>query len=307
VEKPATIIGSTVHLFAVWTAFSISKKLKANFVMEVRDLWPMTLVEFRRNLKYHPVVVFFGILDRSLAKRAKKIISVLPWAYEHYKKFGIAKEKIVWIPNGVDTSLYHHDRKPPYETAPKKHFKIMYTGAFGMEANIQTLLSAAKLVYKKGLPIFFELIGSGEKQRELMEIRGRLELTNVEFREPVEKEKIPELLSTADALWIGSRKVKNLYKFGFSFNKLFEYLASGKPILFSINSSYNPVKEAGAGITVPPENPEALSEAIARLYHMSREERIKMGRKGILYVKEFHDMEKLADQFDYLLSHLDTR
>ncbi len=307
VEKPGTIIGSSVHLFAVWTAFSISKRLKANFIMEVRDLWPMTLVEFRKNLKYHPAVAFFGILDRFLAKRAQKIISVLPRAHDYYKKYGIDKEKVVWIPNGVDTSLYDHDLKSPDKPAPKGHFKIMYTGTFGMEANIGTLLSAVKLVREKGLPLFVELIGSGEKQKELMDTRDRWALTNVEFREPVEKKKIPALLSTADALWIGSRKVKNLYKYEFSFNKLFECLASGKPILFSINSSYNPVKEAGAGITVPPEDPEALSEAITRLYEMPVKERIKMGRKGISYAKEFHEIEKLADQFDHLLSHLDTR
>ena len=306
VEKPGTIIGSSVHLFAVWTAFSISKRLKAHFVMEVRDLWPMTMVEFRKNLKYHPVVVFFGILDRFLAKRAQKIISVLPRAYDYYKRYGINKEKVVWIPNGVDVGLYRHSLNAEDEPARKNRFKIMYTGTFGMEANIQTLLSAAKLIQENGLPIFFELIGSGEKQKELMDTRDRWALTNVEFREPVEKEKIPAILATADAVWIGTRNLKHLYKYGFSFNKLFEYLACGKPILFSVNSVYNPIKEAGAGITVPPEDPEALSEAIARLYQMSVEERIKMGRKGISYAKEFHDFEKLADQFDHLLSHLNV-
>ena len=115
------------------------------------------------------------------------------------------------------------------------------------------------------------------------------------------------MLAAADALWIGSRNVKNLYKYGFSFNKLFEYLASGKPILFSIDCTYNPVKEAGAGLTVPPGDPEALFQAIIRLYNMPVKERMKMGEKGIAYAQEFHDMEKLADQFDRLLSHLNTQ
>jgi glycosyltransferase involved in cell wall biosynthesis len=304
VEKPGTIIGSAVHLFAVWTAYRVSKKLKANFVMETRDLWPMTLVEFRKELKYHPIVVFFRILDRFLAKRAQRIISVLPGAYDYYKKYGIAKEKVVWIPNGVDANLFGSECPTPSDTVQQKRFKVMYTGTLGMEACLRTLLSAAKSIRENRLPIAFEIIGSGEKQKELVKFKNQLGLQNVVFREPVKKEKIPSELASADALWIGSRKVENLYKYGFSFNKLFEYLAAGKPILFSIDAAYNPVKEAGAGLTVPPEDPEALSKAIIQLYEMPVEERIKMGQKGIAYAKEFHDFEKLADRFDRLLVFL---
>ena len=78
-------------------------------------------------------------------------------------------------------------------------------------------------------------------------------------------------------------------------------------ILFSIDSSYNPVKEAGAGLTVPPEDSEALSQAIIKLFDMPMKERIKMGEKGATYAKAFHDMEKLADQFHRLLSHLNMQ
>jgi glycosyltransferase involved in cell wall biosynthesis len=303
-EKPGTTVGSAVHLFAVWTAYRVSKKLKAKFVMEVRDLWPMTLVEFRRWLKYHPVVIFFGFLDRFLAKRAHKVVSVLPGAYDYYKRYGIAKENVVWIPNGVDTGLYKQ-KLTPDPPAGEERFKVMYTGTFGLEANLHTLLSAAKLLQEKGFAVSFELVGSGEKKGELMEFKDSLGLKNLVFREPVEKEKIPALLAGADVVWLGTRKLKNLYKYGFSFNKLFEYLAAGKPIIFSINSDYNPVKEAGAGLTVPPADPEALSQAIIKLYNMPVKERVKMGEKGTTYAKEFHNMEKLANQFDLMLSHLD--
>jgi glycosyltransferase involved in cell wall biosynthesis len=310
VEKPGIIIGSSVHLFAVWTGYRIARKLKAKFIMEVRDLWPMTLVEFRKGLKYHPFIFLLGKMDRFLAKRALRIVSVLPGAYEYYKKYGIDKERVVWIPNGVDTSLYPTEPDQPGNTAPGKPFKILYTGTFGLEASLQTLLEAAKITADNRLPVSFELVGSGEKKKELMEIRDKLGLTNVEFRDPVGKDSIPHLLCTADAYWIGTRKVENLYKYGFSFNKLFEYLAAGKPILFSINSinsinsTYNPVEESGAGITVLPGDPSALSEAILKIYNMPIDERIKMGRKGIAYAKEFHDFKILAEKFDGLFKEL---
>ncbi len=304
VEKPGTVIGSAVHLLAVWAAYRVSGKRRAHFLMEVRDLWPMTLVEFRKGLKYHPVVAFFGFLDRYLARRAKKIICVLPGAYDYYKRYGIAKENVVWIPNGVETALYHSENQTSAEQAIDKPFKVMYTGTFGLEANLRTLLSAAKILREKGQTVIFEIIGSGEKKAELQQLKDQWDLRHVVFREPVGKEKIPSLLAGADALWIGTRAVKNLYKYGFSFNKLFEYLAAGKPVLFSIDSPYNPVEESGAGITVPPEDPEALSGAVLRLLAMPVEERREMGQKGIAYVKKFHEMERLADRFDQLIKAL---
>ena len=304
VEKPDTVIGSAVHLFAVWTAYRIARALKANFVMEVRDLWPLTLVEFRKELKYNPMVAFFGFLDRYLARRAKKIISVLPGGYRYYQRYGIAGENVVWIPNGVDTGLYRGGNLTPPEIKPRPHFQVMYTGTFGMEANLQTLLEAAKLLRERGLSMFFRLVGSGEKQGELLELKERLGLTNLEICPPVRKQDIPALLAEADVLWIGSRKLKNLYKYGFSFNKLFEYLAAGKPIVFSIDSEYNPVKEAGAGLTVPPEDPAALADAICRIYDMDAEERRQMGGNGAAYAEKVHEIKILADQFHQLFSRL---
>ena len=306
-EKPDVIIGSAVHLFAVWTAFWISRKFKANFVMEVRDLWPKTLVEFRKILKYHPIVLFFGILERFLAKRAERIVSVLPKAFAYYRRFGIAKEKVIWIPNGVDTTLYLSYYDDSVQPKKSEYFKVIYSGILGMEANLQTLLEAAKLIMDKNLPIYFEIVGNGEKRTELIRMKEKLGLENVSFKEPIEKKHIPALLFKANALWIGTRNVKNLYKYGFSFNKLFEYLASGKPVLFSINSTYNPVEQAGAGLTVSPEDPVALSKAITSLYEMSDDESLAMGKRGFEYVKKYHDIQKLTDQFEHMLIHIKKR
>ncbi|MCP4152232.1 MAG: glycosyltransferase family 4 protein, partial [bacterium] len=82
------------------------------------------------------------------------------------------------------------------------------------------------------------------------------------------------------------------------------YLSAAKPILFSIECDYNPVEDAQSGITLPPGNPEALAAAIIRLYEMPQQERKEMGEKGRAYAKEYHDMEKLADKFQQLLTEL---
>jgi len=306
-EKPGIIVGSSVHPFAVWAGYKIAKRLNARFIMEVRDLWPMTLVEFRKELKYHPIVFFFGMMDKFLAKRALRIISVLPGAARYYQQYDIPENHVAWIPNGVDTRLFPSHAADVTVPGSENPFRILYTGIFGMEANLQTLLHAAKAIQDKGLNVSFILTGSGEKLAELMELKEQLGLTNVTFNKPVKKEEIPSLLASAHALWIGSRSVKNLYKYGFSFNKLFEYLAAGKPILFSIEAEYNPVEESGAGITLPPDDPTALTGAIVKLLEMPSHERLGMGQKGIEYAKKFYDFESITDKLEILLDSINNK
>lgn len=298
INPPDVVLGSSVHLFSVFVAYIKSKKLKAKFIMEVRDLWPATLIEFKKILKYHPIVIFFTSLETFLVNRSDILITVLPTAHLYYSKFNINKKNIVWIPNGVNTDLFN------FESKAKKKFTIMYTGIFGLEGKLETLIQTAKIIEQKYNRIEFILIGNGERKKFLVDLAKKFNLKNIDFRSPVCKEKIPAVLAEADVLWLGTRKVKNLYKFGFSFNKLFDYLASGKPIIFSVDSEYNPVKEAGAGLTVPPENPLLLADAIIKLFKMPEIERRQLGENGRKYAKKYHDWGILSGKLFDLINNL---
>lgn len=298
INLPDVVVGSSVHLFSVLVAYFISKKLKVKFIMEVRDLWPATLIEFKKILKYHPFITFLGLLEKFLVNRADILITVLPNAHLYYSKFNIEEKNIVWIPNGVHTDMF------TAKTSARENFTIMYTGIFGLEGNLETLIQAAKILEQKQNSIEFVLLGNGEMKKFLLELVEKYKLKNVEFRSSVGKEKIPAVLAEADVLWLGTRKVKNLYKYGFSFNKLFDYLASGRPIIFSIDSEYNPVKEAGAGLTVPPENAPALSKAIIKLFEMPEIERKLLGENGRKYAKKYYDWDVLSQKFIDLINNL---
>ena len=99
--RPDVIIGSSVHLFAVWAAYRLSKRFKTPFVMEVRDLWPQTLIDMGIS-KWHPFILLLSWLEKFLYKKADKIITLLPKANLYIEKLGIEKEKIVWISNGAN-------------------------------------------------------------------------------------------------------------------------------------------------------------------------------------------------------------
>lgn len=83
-----------------------------------------------------------------------------------------------------------------------------------------------------------------------------------------------------------------------SSNKLCDYLAAGRPVIFACNSINNPVKEARAGLSVPAENPEAMAQAIRELATLTPEQRIEMGRNGRAYVEKHHDIRVLAAKFE---------
>ena len=121
----------------------------------------------------------------------------------------------------------------------------------------------------------------------------------MEFRDQVPKYEVVKLMGNADAL-IHSFRVLPVLKYGVSPVKIFDYLSSGRPILYDMKGSNNPVEEAKAGITVPPENRKALARAITKLVAMKPKERIQMGKNGLQYVKRYHDIRVLADRLEGL-------
>jgi len=100
-----------------------------------------------------------------------------------------------------------------------------------------------------------------------------------------------------------SKKV-DVFRYGISPNKLFDYLAAQRPIVFACSARNNPVAEAGAGITVPPQNPKAMAEAVYRLATLSPEVRAEMGKRGRTYVESHHSYQRLGEQLNYLLEEV---
>jgi len=301
-EKPDIIIGSSVHLFAVFTAYLLSKKYKTPFIMEVRDLWPQTLIDMGVS-KWHPFVILLGILERFLYKRSDKIITLLPKANEYIEKLNVPEDKIVWIPNGVDLGRFNFNEDNSNLKHDKSCFIITYTGAIGKANNLDILIEVAEKLNKNYPEIKFLVVGDGPEKEKLVRIAMEKKLNNIEFNALVPKNEVPKILYKSDALFF-NLKDSAVFKYGISSNKLFDYLASGKPIIFSSNSINNPVEEAEAGITVPPDNPEKLAEAIIMLYKMPEEKRAEMGKNGRSYVEKYYSIPVLVDKLESVIRSL---
>jgi len=295
IDKPDIIIGSSVHLFAVYTAYKLSKFFKVPFVMEVRDLWPQTLIDMGIS-KWHPFIILLGILEKFLYKQAKRIITLLPKAKDYITSLGVSEDKIVWIPNGVYINRFSNNRLKNKNT---KKFIVTYAGAIGKANNLDVLIEAAKIL-KDVRDIEFIIVGDGPERKKLEKKVFELGLNNVQFKGSVSKNEVLFYLCNSDILYFNLKK-SPVFKYGISSNKLFDYLASGKPVIFAASAGNNPVADARAGITIPPENPEALAEAILKLYRMPKEERQEMGERGRKYVEKYYSIPKLVDKLEKVL------
>lgn len=298
--KPDVIIGSSVHPFAVVSAYFLSLMKRSRFVFEVRDLWPQTLIDMGALSPRSPVAWGLKKLEKFLYRNADTIITLLPYAHEYITRLGIPREKIVWIPNGADLSRYQGMR--PYEGGTSGIFTIMYLGAHGRANALDVVIDAAKIIQSKGLNhIRFVFVGEGPEKENLMRSVEKKLVKNVEFREAVPKNELFLVMSEADAFVFNLEDLP-LFSYGISSNKLFDYLASGRPILFSGNTANDPVREAGAGLSVPARSPERLAEAVVQLVGLTALERVGMGKSGLAYMKEKHDIRVLASAFEKVLS-----
>jgi len=263
--------------------------------MEVRDLWPETLIDMGVP-RWHPFIVLLGLLERFLYKRADKIIVLPPKAHEYIESLGISSHKIRWVPNGVDLSKFNINGEDDLNKN-NNEFVVMYVGALGTANNLDVAIDSANILKNKYSNIKFVFVGDGLEKSKLVQKAKLLKLDNVEFRNPVEKKEIPRLLRKADALFFNLPNLP-VFKYGISSNKLFDYLASGKPIIFSCSSINNPVDEADAGITISPDNPQVLAEAVIKLHNIPAYKRQEMGKRGKDYVKKYHDIPMLVDSME---------
>lgn len=291
-SKPDIIVGSSVHLFAVWAAYKLSCRYNTPFIMEVRDLWPQTLIDMGIS-KWHPFIMLLGWLEKFLYKKADKIISNLPYAYEYIGKL-VEKEKFIWISNGVDLSNIKYTSK---EKSNK--FIISYTGAIGVANNLQILLEVTKKL-KDNENLYFRIVGEGAEKEKLKTFVKENNLSNVSIENSVPKNEVTNILQNSDILFL-SLKDSPLYRFGISLNKLFDYMASGRVVIFAGNSKNNPIKDANAGYSIIPDDVEDLEKTILEIYNLSQEKRDAIGQKIRKYVEDNYSIEILVDKFEKLL------
>jgi glycosyltransferase involved in cell wall biosynthesis len=298
-EQPDVVIGTTFHTLASLSAYAVSVAKRVPFIFEVRDLWPLTMVEFGAVPSWNPVALALGTLEKFLARRAARIMSTLPGAPEYYQALGVPRDQTVWIPNGLNLSRYSGLK--PYSGNISGPCKLMFAGGHVKASPLDMILRAAKLEQESSNGTQFVFVGGGQDKPRLIHLAQKLGLRNVVFKDVVPKSELCKVLEEADGFIVSMRNLPRLYRYGISFNKLCDYVAAGRPVLFAGDSSYNVVKEFHCGLVVPPEDPKAFFEAIQAFKALSAERRAEMGANGIRCAGERFDIAKLGTRLESML------
>ncbi|TMB88774.1 MAG: glycosyltransferase family 4 protein [Chloroflexi bacterium] len=292
--RPNIVVGVSVHPLGALVGYFLARVKRARFFFEITDLWPQSLIDFGMLRADSIAARSMRVLERFLFRRAERIIMLWRNTDEYVESQGVAREKILWVPHGVELSRY--EDLEPYLGGSTSPFKIYFVGGFVAGNSLPTILDAAAELQRRGRSdVRFFLIGSGQDRDSIVERARTLGLQNVEFPPAVPKKDVAKVMNSADAFIYGLQDIP-LYRFGVSMNKVTDYLAAGRPIVFFGNSTYDPVRNANAGFSVPPNDPGAIADAIEKLVALPPAERIEMGKRGRSYLVENHNIPRLADR-----------
>lgn len=300
--RPDTVIASSTYPLDMFPARRIARRTGARTIFELHDLWPLSPMELGGMSRWHPFIVMMQIGENFSCRNADALVSMLPNAEEHLRAHGLGTGKFHYVPNGIDVSEWNTTPQPlPKEIRDRLEqvkcngrFLVGYAGAHGVANALDSLIDAARLM--QGEPVAFVLTGQGPEKGSLERKVSKLGLKNVDFLAQIPRGMVPALLEAFDALFIGLQR-QPLFRFGVSPNKLMDYMMAGKPILHSIEAGNDMVAESGCGISVAPENPAAIADAIRRMAAMSEGQRQSMGARGRDFVLAHHDYRILASRF----------
>ncbi|MBA4216223.1 MAG: glycosyltransferase family 4 protein [Proteobacteria bacterium] len=300
--RPDAVIASSTYPMDVWVARKLAKLAKAKLVYEVHDLWPLSLIELSGMSPRHPFAMLCGKAEADAYRDADVVVSMLPCVHEHMASRGLDLAKLHIVPNGFAPDEWQGASAPLGETlqahvaAERAAGRVIvgYAGSMGLPNALDVLLDAAAQL--KGEPLSFVLVGSGHEAARLAQRAAAEGLQNVRFFAPIPKAQIPTLLSQFDIAYIGWQRTA-IYRFGIAPNKLIDYLMAGRAVLHSVEAGNDPVAEAGAGLTVAPEDPAAVAQGLRRLAALSPAERAAMGAQGRAFAMARHAYPVLAARF----------
>jgi len=303
VREADVVVATSPQFLCAVGGFVLARMLGAPYVLEIRDLWPQSIVEVGALSARHPLVLVLEQVERFLYREADLLVSVTDSFCEVWRQQGIDPSKMRVIKNGVDLQLFEpgpRDGEARARLGLQGKFVVAYIGTHGMAQRLDTLLDAAALL-QDDPELHVLLVGEGA-ERERLVARARAQgLANVTLLGQQPREAIPGLVAASDLVAVILRRAELFQKVIPS--KMFEVMGSARPMVLGVEGEAEALLHAaGAGWAVPPEDPRALAQAI-RHAKANPEECRRRGEAGHAYVREHYDRDVLAQRY---LEHLEA-
>ena len=300
--------GTTPPLPQLLPAWLASLRAPGGLVVEERDLWPEFAIGMGA-LKDGALSDAVLAFKRWVYRRARRVVINSPGFLPFLRGYGVPEHKIQVVPNGVDPLLFDPDARGAEQRcawgagargARGERFVVLYAGALGPANALEVVLEAA--VTLRATRALFVLVGDGKARAELGHRAAELALDNVLFVPAQPKERVPGLIAAADACLASLRDIP-LFRTTYP-NKVFDYMAGGRPVLLQIDGVIRDVVEqARAGLFVAPGDARALAAAVRQMMDQPEAAR-EMGRRGRVAVCERFDRRLQGRQIEALFEEL---
>lgn len=296
--SPDIIYASSVHPLTLVAGIQLAKKYKVKCICEVRDLWPESLIDYGMVSKSSLIVFILRRLEKWIYTHANSLIFTMEGGYDYIIDQGwdkaIPRSKVFHINNGVDLEAFDYNAKNyTYEDIDidnKNIYKVIYTGSI-RKANGSLLMLpevAAELARKGRSDIEILIFGTGDYVDHFMSICEEKGINNLVYKGFVKKYLIPCILHKGDVNLLNCYSTA-IGKYGSSQNKLFEYLASGKPILSGEDDKYSIISNRNCGISKHFDNASEIADAIIYL---------------VDHKNDYPHIREVGEEYDYkILTH----
>lgn len=291
-SKPDIIWVSSLSFLSIINGVLYKKLYNKKLILEIRDIWPLSLIEYnalREN----------GIVHRLLQKveylgyyHADIILGTMPNLKQHIRDTLGKNKRVYHVPSGVDKPTDNPSNIPDeLRLHPKKRaIRLGYAGSIGTANQLETLIETIYR-FKYTHLIEFYFLGSGDL-KELYQKRLQ-KFDNVFFLDRVDKIYVPFFLNQCDVLYLGTRN-SHLWEYGWSLNKINDYMLAEKPILCSYSGHKSMINEANCGFFVPAEDSISLHHKLIEICNLEPNELIKMGKRGKKWILTHRNWEEIA-------------
>ncbi len=312
IGKPDIIYASSPTPTTAVLGIQIAKKLKIKNIIEVRDLWPDSIVEFGVASKNNILVKILYWIEKYMYINADKLVFTMAGGKDYISskkyKAKIDFSKIYNINNGVDIRQYDENKQKYFvndddELNDTSIFKLLYAGSIRKAYNVKQIAELAKKIQENNfnnVKIF--LYGNGNEKQEIIDYCNENDIKNVIFRDFIDNKYIPDIMSKCNICLLHGKNV-GIFKYGTSQNKMFAYLYSGNPIISTFYNPYDLIEKNGCGITLKENTLEEYYNAFLKIYNNYNSEKERYAQNAKKLLEQF-DYKKLAKQLENVIERM---
>jgi colanic acid biosynthesis glycosyl transferase WcaI len=301
-KKFDVVIATSPQLLVGLSGWLIARSQGAKFVFEVRDLWPESLVATGVSDQRSMLYRFLRQISNGLYRKADHVITVTPAMKQHIEKnYDCPSEKISVVPNGVDLDWFEAARSK-YVPSRNGKFVVSFIGTIGHAHGIDVILRAAQNLRTSHPEVLFRIVGDGAERRHIEALIAREGVANVEVLAQQPRSSVPALIWDSDVCLVLLKR-SEVFKTVIP-TKMLEFMGCGRPIILGVEGqALEILRDAKAGIAIPPEDGEALAAAVLNLKSNPALSQA-YGRNGELFIEQRMSRQSTAFEYERVLLDL---